>query len=123
MHELAICQSLVDQARQVAAAHDAGGIERIVVRIGPLSGVEAPLLQAAFDIARQGAGLADAVLVIETSPLLVRCRTCGVESGVRVNALLCGACGDWRVDVISGDEMILKSLVLQDVAEPAKATG
>jgi hydrogenase nickel incorporation protein HypA/HybF len=119
VHELSICQSLLDQARQIADTHQAAGIERIIVLIGPLSGVEAPLLAQAFSIARKAAGFPDAELEIEISPIRVKCRTCGAESEVRSNALLCDSCKNWQVDLISGDEMILQSLVLKE--EPAKA--
>jgi len=118
VHELAICQSLLDQARQIADTHQGAGIERIIVQIGPLSGVEAPLLSQAFTFARVAAGFADTILEIEISPVRVRCRQCGTESEASVNALLCSACGGWQVDLISGDEMILQSLVLNE--EPAK---
>ncbi len=112
MHELSICQSLFDQARQIVKAHQATGIESITVLIGPLSGVEAPLLAQAFSIARQAAGFPDAELEIELSPVRIRCRLCAHESEAHSNALLCGACQSWQVDLISGDEMILKSMVL-----------
>ncbi|PHR60519.1 MAG: hydrogenase nickel incorporation protein HypA [Robiginitomaculum sp.] len=121
MHELAICQSLLDQARQIVDAHDANGIERIIVQIGPLSGVEAPLLAQAFSIARSAAGFPNAELEIETSPIQVRCQQCGTTSAARVNALLCGSCQSWKVDLISGDEMILKSLILTE--QPASLSG
>ena len=117
MHELSICQSLLDQARAITKQHQGAGIERVIVLIGPLSGVEAPLLLQAFSIARSAAGFPETELEIEISPLRVRCRLCGEESEARNNALLCGACQSWQVDLISGDEMILKSLVL--IEEPA----
>jgi len=123
MHELAICQSLLDQTRRIARAHGAGGVARIVVRIGPLSGVEAPLLRQAFAMARIAAGFAATGLDIEIAPLRVQCRQCGASSAARVNALLCGACGGWQVDVTSGDEMILKSLVLDDVPQAETMTA
>jgi hydrogenase nickel incorporation protein HypA/HybF len=116
VHELSICQSLLDQARQIADQHKAG-IESIIVLIGPLSGVEAPLLAQAFSIARQAAGFPDTELEIELSPVRIRCRQCSSESEVPNNALLCGSCQSWRVELISGDEMTLKSLVL--IEEPA----
>ncbi len=118
MHELAICQSLLDQARQIADHHHASGIERIIVQIGPLSGVEEPLLAQAFLIARSASGFPDAELEIETSPIRVHCHQCRTTSEARTNALLCGTCQSWQVDLISGDEMILKSMVLSE--QPAQ---
>jgi Zn finger protein HypA/HybF involved in hydrogenase expression len=35
--------------------------------------------------------------------------------------LVCGACGDWRTDLVAGDEMLLLSVEL-DVPVSAEAT-
>ena len=43
MHELSVCLSLLDQVERIAREHGADRVVRIVLRIGPLSGVEAPL--------------------------------------------------------------------------------
>ena len=42
MHELAICQSLIDQVEVIAVERNAQCVTTIVVAIGPLSGVEKP---------------------------------------------------------------------------------
>ena len=112
MHELSVCQALLRQVDAIAQQHDASGVEKIVVRIGPLAGVEPRLLQDAFPIARAGTVAADAELVIETLPLRVRCDSCGAETDALPNRLLCGACADWHTRIISGDEMLLASVEL-----------
>jgi hydrogenase nickel incorporation protein HypA/HybF len=121
MHELAICQALMAQLEQAAASHQATTIERVVLAVGALSGVEPQLLQRAFEIARAGTVAATAVLEIQTGPARVSCRTCGAKSTVATHRLLCAACGDWRVTVIAGEELLLVSLDLctqPDGAEP-----
>jgi len=83
-----------------------------VLRIGPLSGVEPDLIRAAFPIAAAGGPAAGARLEIETSAVSVRCPECEAVSEATPRRLLCAACGNWRVSVVSGDEMLLKSLEL-----------
>jgi hydrogenase nickel incorporation protein HypA/HybF len=112
MHELSICQSLLDQVERIAREHGATRVERILLRVGPLSGVEGPLLQHAYPLAAAGTLAESAELVIEPSPIRVACSTCGAETEASVNRLLCGACGDYRTRLISGDEMLLASLEL-----------
>ncbi len=112
MHELAVCQGLMNQVVQVAAQHKARRVSRITLSVGPLSGIEAPQLKTAFTIARCGTVAADAELDIETPPVRVFCRACGRESEAQPNALLCATCGGWQVELRSGNEMILKSLEL-----------
>lgn len=119
MHELAICQGLLSQVRRVAEQKGATSVHSIRLRIGPLSGVEAPLLRQAFSIARgdtiaQGAGLE-----IEFAPVTVQCRICGAESAAAPNRLLCGQCNAWQVRVTGGDELLLMSVELSGM--PATA--
>ncbi len=113
MHELSVCQGMLNQVAAIAAERQALGVSSITVRIGPLSGVEPDLLQHAFPIACAGTVAAEARLVIERLPIRVRCEQCGAETDATPNRLLCGACGDWHTQLISGDELILASVELQ----------
>lgn len=113
MHELAVCQGLMQQVAKVATDHKACRVSRVTLLVGPLSGIEAPQLASAFAIARCGTVAEAAVLDIETPPVKVFCRPCGKESEAQANALLCAFCGGWQVELRSGNEMILKSLELQ----------
>jgi hydrogenase nickel incorporation protein HypA/HybF len=112
MHELSVCLSLLDQVQRIAAEHGAQRVERILLRVGPLSGVEAPLLRHAYPLAAAGTIAEDAVLDIEAAPVRVHCKVCGAETEATANRLLCGACGDWQTRLVSGDEMLLANLEL-----------
>lgn len=113
MHELAICQSLMEQVESIAHERDAKRVTSITIGMGPLSGVEFQLLKNAYPIASAGTVAADAELVIEHLPIRVRCNQCGSESDALPNKLTCKQCGDWRTTLISGDEMMLMSLELE----------
>lgn len=113
MHELAVCQGLMGQLEQLSEREHAQRITLIRLRIGPLSGVEPGLLRDAFPIAAAGSCAADAELRIEPAPVRVRCAQCGAETEARVNRLLCAACGDYRTQLISGDELLLVSVELE----------
>lgn len=118
MHELAVCQGIIEQVSSVARQHGARRVSAIKVQIGPLAGVEPQLLAQAFPIACAGTLAEAAELQMEMLPLTVRCRSCGAETEARPNRLVCGACGDWQTQVISGDEMLLASVELITETEP-----
>jgi len=120
MHELSVCQGLLDQVEAIAAQHRAERVCSITVRIGVLSGVEPDLLQQAFSLARGDGVAAQASLIIESLPVRVSCRQCGMESDALPNRLLCAHCGDFHTRLISGDELLLASVEL-DVPSPATA--
>ena len=112
MHELSVCLSLLDQVERIAREHGASRVDRILLRIGPLSGVEATLVASAYPLAAAGSIAEHAVLEIEASPVRVQCKDCGIESEVPPNRLLCGACGGYQTRLLSGDEMLLANLEL-----------
>jgi len=112
VHELAVCQSLLREVRRVASAQDAAAVTKIVIVVGPLSGIESSLLVRAFSIARAGTIAERATLEVEDMLPVVWCETCGIESRVAANALLCDRCGTWRVQLRSGNEMLLKRVEL-----------
>ncbi|MGD2119655.1 MAG: hydrogenase maturation nickel metallochaperone HypA [Chromatiales bacterium] len=110
MHELAICQDVITQVEQIAQQHQAVTVARIELQVGPLSGVEVPLLEAAFPIACAGTVAEQAELAIEATPIRVKCQSCHEQSLVKANNLACRHCGDWHTQLVSGDEMILKRI-------------
>lgn len=113
MHELAVCQSLMEQVTDIVLERDARCVTSIIVGIGPLSGVEAQLLKNAYPVASAGTVAENAELVIECLPVRVRCTQCDSESEALPNKLLCKQCGDWRTTLISGDEMMLLKVELE----------
>jgi hydrogenase nickel incorporation protein HypA/HybF len=117
MHELAICQSLMDQVESIALERKAQSVTSILIAIGPLSGVEVPLLKNAYPLASVGTVAENAELIIENLPIRVKCTQCGSESEATPNKLICKQCGDWRTELISGDEMMLMSVELEKTKE------
>jgi hydrogenase nickel incorporation protein HypA/HybF len=113
MHELSVCQGLMRQVEQVAASNNAKSVEKILLRVGGLSGVEPSLLMHAFEIARAGTIASEAVLEIEDGPIVVKCQECGASSAAKPNRLLCQYCGEWRVNVVEGEELLLLSLEIE----------
>jgi len=117
VHELSICQALLNQVEAIALAHHAKNIASIVVAIGPLSGVEIQLLKNAYPVASAGTVAESAELIIEQMPIRVKCNQCGAESEATLNKLVCGQCGDWQTRLISGDELMLMSVELEKSRE------
>ena len=113
MHELSICQALLQEVAKIAARHDASAVERVTLEVGRLSGVEPELLARAFEIARVGTCAAQAVLSMEVLEIRVCCADCGAASRVQPNRLLCAACGGYRTRVLEGEELLLRAVELQ----------
>jgi hydrogenase nickel incorporation protein HypA/HybF len=69
VHELSIAVSLVDAVcEELPRLGDRVSVRRVLVRIGPLSGVVPDALRFAFDVAVEGSPIAGAYLDIEDVP-------------------------------------------------------
>jgi len=113
---MAICQALLDKVEALERPPDSL-VRRVRLSVGPLSGVEPSLLAHAYPIASAG-GIADgSSLEIVQGAVWVRCQTCGAESQAIVNRLICGVCGDWRTDLVSGDELLLLAVEFETSTE------
>jgi hydrogenase nickel incorporation protein HypA/HybF len=113
MHELAICQALIGEVSAVADREQARKVTDVYVGLGPLSGVEDALMRNAFPLASAGSIAGNATLHLEQIPIRVRCDKCGAETDAAANRLICGSCGNWRTQLISGDELLLQRVVMQ----------
>jgi len=105
MHELSLCMALISR------------VERIELRLGPLSGAEAALLESAWPLASAGTVAEGAVLAISPAAVRVACSRCGEVSDATPNRLLCGSCGDYRTRLVSGDELLLARVELSQSEE------
>jgi len=112
MHELAICQAMMEHVESIALDKQADYVTSIHLSVGPLSGVDPDLLKQAFFIARAGSVAADADLIIESMAVQVHCSKCDQLSNALPSRLVCGHCGDWRTRLISGDELQLRHVEL-----------
>lgn len=112
MHELSVCQALIDQVEQVAREQHAARVSAVHLSVGPLSGVEPQLLEHAYPLAAAGSIAAAATLHIDAAPIRVYCDQCEQESSATASSLVCAGCGNWRTTLVSGDELLLTHIEL-----------
>jgi hydrogenase nickel incorporation protein HypA/HybF len=110
MHELSIALSLLDLAEEEAARRECR-VAAIHLRLGRLSGVVREALLSAYDLAREGTAMADAELVVEEVPVVVRCPGCAADrTPVSAFELLCPDCGTPTPEVVRGRELEVVAL-------------
>ena len=123
MHELSLCQNIMDQLHELARQHGAASVARVEVQVGVLSGVEPQLLEQAFQFAQAGTIAEDATLVTEVVAPRVACLACGAEAEAKANDLRCSLCGSADTRLVSGRELILARVELVPAAAAAAAGG
>ena len=111
MHEYSIVSALLDRVEREARVHGADRVERVVVSIGEMSGVEPELLATAFEMARRKTLCATADLEISSVSARWVCSGCGVEME-RGGLLQCDDCGA-AARLASGDEIMLERIEME----------
>ncbi len=114
MHELSIAEALVRQIQDVLEKEHVSRASSVTVRVGALSGVNTPALDAAFPFACESAGLSTPDLIVEDVPVALFCRTCQTSSDAVLPFMVCAHCDSTDVDVRAGHELMLKSVQLPD---------
>jgi hydrogenase nickel incorporation protein HypA/HybF len=112
MHELSLAQSLIEQVLTAAKKENADRILRVVVAIGPYSGVEKTAFEFAFPFAAEGTSAEGAELVIEDVPATIECNLCHVTTRADPTQLVCPRCGSDRVDIKGGHTFLVREIEL-----------
>lgn len=108
MHELSIALALLDELNALAAGQGLGRIERVEVEAGARRGIVPEALSLAFAEAARGGVAEGAELALSVLPTQARCRHCGLEFAPAVDDYACARCGQADVDILSGDEIVLR---------------
>ena len=107
MHELAVCQAIVDTVSRHA---DGQRVERVEVRIGHFRQVVPDSLLFSWELLVEGTGLSGCSLVVEHVPAVVQCRGCRASTTLDLPILVCGSCGGTDVELVSGEEFLIASI-------------
>lgn len=117
MHELSLCQDLIDQVTELARKHRAESVVCVRVQVGLLAGVEPQLLESAFSIARAGTVADQAEMFTEIVQPRVLCLACAKESEASPSDLRCPACSSGDTQLIQGGELILARVELKVIED------
>jgi hydrogenase nickel incorporation protein HypA/HybF len=117
MHEVSLVRTLISQARAIVATHGGGRPRAVRVQVGPLAGVEPALMATAWRQLQDQCGWPGVDLQIEEVPLTARCEDCGLTFEPVNFRFRCPGCGGGRTREISGDGVVLESIVLDDAEE------
>ncbi|WP_238594018.1 hydrogenase maturation nickel metallochaperone HypA [Lebetimonas natsushimae] len=111
MHELSIVQSMMKIIEKHAKNRE---VERLVVKIGKMSGIEPYFLKESFDFFKEGTVCANAEMEIIEVNIKIKCFECGSESEIKGFDFHCPVCGSEKTKIISGEEMHIEYIELKE---------
>ncbi len=111
MHEMGMAEATLDMLLEVAGG---SRVKRVKLRIGKYLLVVPDSFQFSFELASAGTSAEGAQLQFEETPAVLRCRQCGKEGETAAVPFVCPNCTSPDVDLVSGDEMFLEEIELED---------
>ena len=99
MHELGILSSLVHT------------IEKIVIEVGELSGIVPRYIEQCYPAAVYKTFMEKTALELVTVPGIVKCRDCWLVFNAAANDFRCPDCSGQNLEILEGNDMIVKELV------------
>ncbi|MEE4298036.1 MAG: hydrogenase maturation nickel metallochaperone HypA [Pseudomonadales bacterium] len=110
MHEMALCQGLVDLIEDEARRQGFDRVRRVIVEIGALGHVDPRALAFAFEVTVRGTRANDARLEVREIPGRAWCMACSTVVAVPARGEVCPLCGGSQLIVEGGEEMKLREL-------------
>ena len=113
MHEMSIVMSVLDTVQDEVRKHPGSRATKIGLRIGEWSGVDQESLRFCFDSLVCSEAKPPA-LEIEYLPRRNRCAACGEVFRLKDFEIVCPRCGNSPTDPVSGDEMDIAFVELEE---------
>ncbi|ALG74567.1 hydrogenase nickel incorporation protein HypA [Azospirillum thiophilum] len=110
MHELSLCERLLDLLQEESRRHAFHRVTRIRLAVGRFACVDPDALRFAFDVVRRDTLAEGAAVDIDQPPGLVWCEDCAREREVPTRIAPCPACGSLRLTPRGGDDLTLVEL-------------
>lgn len=110
MHEISICESILNILKEQARLENFETVRRVSVEIGPLSGVDIEALKFGFDVIMKDSLAEGALLDIVETQAQATCLDCGATATISQRHDPCPQCGSHDLKITSGKEMRIKEL-------------
>jgi hydrogenase nickel incorporation protein HypA/HybF len=111
VHELSLSSAIVNTVVKHAAGR---AVSVVSVRVGALRQVVPDTLCFYFGFVAQGTVCEGARLELEAVPAQLRCAPCARTWEIELPAFRCPACGGGEVEVLSGDELEVESIEVEE---------
>ncbi|PLX05836.1 MAG: hydrogenase maturation nickel metallochaperone HypA [Marinilabiliales bacterium] len=113
MHEFSIALSIIEIAENEAKKAKSSRVSELVLDIGTMAGIEFHALDFAMESATKDTMLQKAKIVINKIQAIGKCKDCHHEFNIQSAFDQCPKCNGYFINVLSGKEMKVKSLVVE----------
>ncbi|MBN1596848.1 MAG: hydrogenase maturation nickel metallochaperone HypA [Bacteroidales bacterium] len=113
MHEFSLAQDVFEIVRDTARANGVSFVSEVTLEIGTLSGVEFSAMETAIESLQSGSAFEKTKFIIRKIKAEAVCRHCSKTFEPEDIFSLCPKCGNYGIDIISGRELLVKSITAE----------
>ncbi len=113
MHEFSIAQNIIEIVEETIRASNKKKVTCVELEVGNFSGVEIPALETAIDCIAPGSVLEGSRVQINVIRGTAVCRKCRHRYDPESILTPCPECNSYAPEIISGKEMIVKSITVE----------
>lgn len=113
MHEFSIVMNIIEIAEEEAHKAKASTITSLKLDVGTMAGIEFYALDAALEMAVKNTMMENTKVIINKIPAIARCSECSHEFLMNHITDACPKCNSLFSEVISGKEMKISSLTVE----------
>lgn len=110
MHEMALCESLLDSLREASRTHGFARVTKVRLAVGRFAGVEVEALRFGFDVVMRGSLADGAVLDVLEEPGTGWCFDCSTTVPLADRLASCPHCGGERLRPNGGTDLRIRDL-------------
>ncbi|QFY44793.1 hydrogenase maturation nickel metallochaperone HypA [Candidatus Methylospira mobilis] len=113
MHELSLCQGIIDIIDAQAREQRFTRVRKVCLAIGPMAGVDPEALQFGFEFLRKDGPAEQAVLEITETPGTAWCFECSRQVSVGNYQAPCPLCDGHQLQITGGEELKITALEVE----------
>ncbi len=109
MHEFTIASNILEVIEKVAEENSLTKINSVKLKVGKLRQICPDALQSAFNFAAEDTIAANAKMIVELTPIKMKCDGCGNVFIVN-GAYVCGNCDSYSLKTLEGNDIIVETI-------------
>jgi len=114
MHEMGIAMQVMNIVMESLPRDEPLRVKAIHLRVGKLTAIVPQSLQFCMEMVTKDTPAEGAELKFNEVPVTVECDECGEQTVIERPPFACGKCGSEKVEIISGREMIIESIEVEE---------
>ena len=111
MHELGVLNSMVHTIERIVKEQNVTEVSKLVIEVGELSGMVPRYLEQSWPAASYKTFMENTQLELIVIPGIVKCKECGRVFNAVYSDLCCPECDGRAMEILEGDDMIIKEIV------------